>query len=448
MATVPMPRSGHAREKGIVFVTVFLDLVGFSIIFPLFPEMLNYYLLLEGGDSLIGNLVQLLERWTPEQNQTFYVTVLFGGLLGSLYSVLQFLFAPIWGRLSDRHGRRGILRFTVAGTALSYLLWVFSGSFALFIISRILGGIMAGNLSVANAAMADVTDGERRARGMALIGVAFGLGFVLGPAIGGAAALWGPSGWGFGNTGLGIHPFSFPAILALCLALANMYWVFRVFRETLPEEKRLHALEWHQLIRLRSRNPRVRHAVRTYFCLILAFSGMEFTLSFLAVERLAYQPHQIAMVFLFIGFVLVLTQGVVVRRYAHRWGELNCVFGGFLAMGFGMVLLSVAMDTVWFFGGLAFLSAGIGLSNPSLNALVSRYAGDREQGGELGIFRSAGSLARVFGPLAAAGLFWYAGSSFSYMMGAGMIFATFLYALFLPKPVPGGELSPGDSPGK
>lgn len=415
-------------------MTVFLDLVGFSIIFPIFPAMLDYYLRLEGSDSLIGRFVHLLQSVSPEHNQLFFVTVLFGGILGSLYSVLQFFCAPVWGRLSDHYGRRTILRLTVTGTALSYLLWMFSGSFVLFLVSRILAGIMAGNISVANAAMADLTESKARTRGMALVGVAFGLGFILGPAIGGLAAIWSPFTYIASEPGLGLNPFSFPAFLALLIALLNTYWVFRVFRETLPAERRSKQTLMRQLFRLRSRNPRVRQAVRTYFCLMLAFSGMEFTLSFLAVERLAYGPGQIALIFLFVGFMLVLTQGLIVRRYGERIGELNCIFSGLLALVLGMVCLSFAWNTPWFYAGLAFLSVGIGLSNPSLNALVSRYAKDDEQGGELGIFRSAGSLARAFGPLIAAGVFWSFGSNLAYIGGAGMILATLLYALILPKP--------------
>lgn len=435
MSKAPPVPNDFRKEKIIVFVTVFLDLVGFSIIFPIFPELMNYYLRLEGSESLIGSLVQMLESFAPEHNRAFYVTVLFGGLLGSLYSILQFLFAPVWGRLSDCYGRRNILKFTILGTSLAYLLWIFSGSFWIFVLARVIGGIMAGNLSVASAAMADLTESKDRAKGMALIGVAFGLGFVIGPAMGGLASLWGPVGMGEGQTGFALNPFSFPAMLAFALAVLNTFWVFRVFRETLPVEKRQPAFKLRQLVKLRSANPRVRLAVRTYFCLIFAFSGMEFTLSFLAVERLAYSPHQIAVVFLFVGFVMILTQGFIVRRYAHQWGELNCVFAGFLSMILGMVFLAIAMDTLFFYVGLAFMSVGIALSNPSLNALVSLYAGEKEQGSELGIFRSAGSLARAFGPLFGAGIFWYAGSDVAYLMGAGLILATLIYALTLPKPI-------------
>ena len=171
---------------GVILLTVFLDLVGFSIIFPLFPDMLEYYLDKEPEVGIFHSLVANLESLSGLQGEDarFAATVLFGGLLGSLYSVLQFVFAPIWGALSDRHGRRQILVVTVGGTALSYLLWIMADPFWLLIASRFLGGLMSGNLSVATAAVADVTDASNRAKGMGMIGAAFGLGFVIGPGIG------------------------------------------------------------------------------------------------------------------------------------------------------------------------------------------------------------------------------------------------------------------------
>ena len=166
----------------IVFLTVFIDVVGFSIIFPLFPEMLDYYLKLDGKESLIGSLVAWLDQFAG--GDTNAVATLFGGVVGSLYGFLQFVFAPIWGAYSDRHGRRPTLVFTLGGIVLANLIWVFAGSFALLVLGRALGGIMAGNISTASAVAADITTGKNRASGMIIIGVALGLGFILGPAIG------------------------------------------------------------------------------------------------------------------------------------------------------------------------------------------------------------------------------------------------------------------------
>ena len=228
---------------GVILLTVFLDLVGFSIIFPLFPEMLEYYLggvgVVSGGEelSLLGQLIYTLQSMSGASGaqSEFYTQVLFGGLLGSVYSLLTFLAAPVWGALSDRFGRRQILVWTIAGTALSYVLWVVAGSFALLLFARVIGGLASGNISVASAAIADVTDARSRTKAMGMLGAAFGVGFIVGPAIGGGLST-------IDLTGVlsfvpGINPFSAPALAALVLALWNLVWVATRFPETRAPEK-------------------------------------------------------------------------------------------------------------------------------------------------------------------------------------------------------------------
>ena len=149
---------------GVVFLIIFLDMVGFSVIFPLFPDMLNHYLELEEeiekGGGFLKDFVSLINGMGFDQeggnNFLRFETVVFGGVLGSLYAILQFFFAPVWGRLSDKFGRRPILLLTVGGTCLGYLLWVFAGSFWVLVLSRVVGGVASGNLSVATASIADV----------------------------------------------------------------------------------------------------------------------------------------------------------------------------------------------------------------------------------------------------------------------------------------------------
>ena len=165
----------------ILFLTLFLDLVGFSIIFPLFPAMLDYYLPNGAGDSTwLGQVMETLVTWSKQSganNPNFMATVLFGGLLGSLYSILQFIFAPIWGAYSDRYGRRPILLLTIFGLVFSYGLWIFASSFYLLVLARVIGGIMGGNLSVATAAIADISSKDKRSASLAIVGIClwFGL---------------------------------------------------------------------------------------------------------------------------------------------------------------------------------------------------------------------------------------------------------------------------------
>lgn len=427
--------STSKRRVGVIWLTVFIDLVGFSIIFPIFPAMLEWYLPRAGENSFLHALIGALESVVPAGHRDFYVAVLFGGFLGSLYSFLQFVSAPLWGRLSDRHGRRRILLITTSGTALAYLIWVVSGQFWVLLVSRILAGVMAGNIAVATAAIADLTDRENRSRGMALVGVAFGLGFILGPVLGGLGSLVQLTD-SYGEAAFALNPFSFPALLALVLSLINVLWIWRVFPETLPEENRSDpaASEKRPLLRFGSRLPDVRRGLRVYFLFIFAFSGMEFTLTFLALERLAYDAHQMPLLFLFVGIVLALTQGFLVRRYGHRFGERNFVTLGLLSSFIGLILLSYGDTTGVFYGGLGFLGFGVGCVSPSLASLVSLYTPLDRQGATQGSFRSTGALGRALGPFFGAGLFGLLGSSPAYLAAAFLMVLAGFFSLLLPKP--------------
>ena len=220
----------------MVFLTLFLDLVGFSIIFPLFPSILRHYLEADGGGLLLGGFLELAGRWGgPGEVSTM---ALFGGLLGALYSLLQFVSAPFWGGLSDRHGRRPVLLLCLSGLTLGHALWALSGSFTLLVLARAVGGFMGGNISVATAVVGDVTTRENRSRGMAVVGVAFALGFILGPALGGLLAQADLAARFPGARPWGVNPFSAPALLAFALAAWNLVWVWRAFPETLPPSRR------------------------------------------------------------------------------------------------------------------------------------------------------------------------------------------------------------------
>jgi MFS family permease len=427
--------SSAKRSIGIVWLTIFIDLVGFSIIFPIFPAMLEWYLPREGEGSALGALIRLFESVSTGDNQAFLTAVLFGGFLGSLYSFLQFFSSPFWGRLSDRFGRRHVLLITTAGTALSYIIWAFSGSFWVLVVSRLLGGLMSGNISVATAAVADLTDARNRSKGMALIGVAFGLGFIIGPAIGGLGSIVDLGVNPASRATFALTPFSFPAFVAAGLAMLNVIWVWRAFPETLSTEKRLHPQPSRlSFFRLGSTNPDVRVALKVYFLFIFAFAGMEFTLTFLALERLLYEPRQMPLIFVTVGIALALTQGGLIRRYGHRLGERNFATAGLLACALSLVCLSVSWSTGLFYVGLVLLGFGTGCVSPSLSALVSLYSSADRQGSELGAYRSIGALGRALGPLYGAGLYWAMGSGPAYLASALLIGLAALASLFLRQP--------------
>ena len=434
-------KPSSAGSLGIIFTVVFLDLVGFSIIFPLFPAMLDYYIEREGSGSLLDALVGLLDSLTNAGagSTTFYTTVFFGGILGSLYSLLQFVFSPIWGSLSDRHGRRPILVFTLAGTCVSYLIWIFSGSFMLLVLSRILGGVMSGNIAVASAAVADVTSKQNRSRGMVIIGVAFGLGFIIGPAIGGFSSLLDLSSLFNGLERFGVNPFSVPALFAFIISTANLIWMLRRFKESLPIEKRSSRSKLNPLKRFSGvfakGNAANRQTNLLYFIYITAFSGLEFTLTFLALERLYYSPKDNALMFIFIGILLIITQGVIVRNIVHKTGERPLAQSGFISGIAAFIFLAFAGGWIPFYAGLALIALSAGLATPTLSALASLYSTEQDQGINLGTFRSAGSLARAVGPILAATIFWLFGSETSYLCGAFLLLIPL--AMILRLPVPG-----------
>ncbi len=436
---------------GPVALTVFLDIVGFSILFPLFPGMLEHYLALEGPASAVGRLATRLETWA--RGDAFAVVALFGGCLGSLYSLLQFLFAPVWGAISDRIGRRPTLLVTLLGTFCSHALWVFAGSFPLLIAARCLGGIMAGNIATASAVVADTTEGRDRARGMGILGMAIGLGFLCGPPLGALMHALPMAREGPWSAGLALNPYSWPAAAAALLGLANLVLVARGLPETLAPERRgspapgerVHVLNLvGQLRRLEA--PGLRRTNVTYFLFLFAFAAMEFTLVFLTTERFGYGPRENGWMFVFIGLVVAGVQGGLVRRLAPRLGERRVSLIGLALLVPGFLFVAVAQRSAALYAGLAFLALGSALAMPCLSSLASRYSPADRQGLALGTLRALGALSRALGPLAGALLYWRFGSRAPYLSGALCLLLPLFLAWSLP-PVPDEPAAP-DGAGK
>jgi len=441
----PTDTANAPRAKGVlglVFLTVFLDMVGFSIIFPLFPDMLEWYVGREGEGSAVARLVGWLQDLVGDDD--FAVIALFGGVLGSLYSGAQFLAAPIWGSISDRIGRRSTLLLTLGGTALSYVLWFFAGTFGILVAARLLGGVMAGNISIASAAIADTSAGRDRAKGMGMLGAGIGLGFVVGPALGGLAYGWDVSeGLGEAWQARGVNRFSGAAAVAFALALFNWVWAVRRFPETLKaradvkveagERRSLNPFAALKRIDL----PGVRALNLGYLVYLTAFGAMEFTLVFLSNEHLDYGPRQNAMMFVFIGLTIALVQGGVVRRIVPRLGERKVALGGMALTLPGFLAIAAVTETgsaAVLYGGLLLVAVGSSLVMPSLSTLASRYVPDDRQGFALGVFRSFGSLARVAGPIAGGLLYYGLGSAAPYLAGAVILVLPLLVARGLPAP--------------
>jgi len=443
-AASPTPPEGgppkRALSLGVIFLTLLIDLIGFSIIFPLGPDLVAYYLKIDAQSGILGWLLRESESVAHALGQSHaFADVLFGGVLTSFYAILQFIFSPFWGALSDKRGRRGVLRLTVAGTAVGCLLWVVSGSFWLFLFSRIVSGAFSGNLSVATAAVADVTTRQERSRAMGIVGAAFGLGLVTGPVLGAACAQWNLLAAHPGLSRLGINPYSVPALASFALCLANLAWVNRSFKETLPESARSAPRE------TRLRNPikailgltnrDVRQVNIVAFVYAIAFVAMEASVTFLAAQRFHYTAGQNGIMLGFLGVCSIITQGFIVRILLKRVTEIPVLTGGLVSTAIGLLALGLSSQTLMLYGGLAFIATGSGLVNPSTTGLISLYSSQDEQGRVLGIFRSLGSLARAFTPMLAGAVFFISGATSVFVWSAVLTVLTLALSARLTRPV-------------
>ncbi len=356
----------------VIFITVFIDLVGFGIVIPVLP----YY----------------------AEGTRFGATPREVGLLFASYSVMQLIFAPVLGRLSDKHGRRPILLISLLGTSLGFLILGFAGTLWMLFLGRIIDGISGGNISTAQAYIADVTTNENRAKGMGLIGAAFGLGFVLGPAIGGILSRWG---------------INVPFLFAGGLAFANAILLYFTLPETVTADHpaRVSAARgrgWKQLLdALRQR--RLAFVLTIYFLSIVAFSIMTASFSLFMMFRLGYDPWHSGWIFAFVGVVSAIIQGVLIGRLVKRFGEPALIITGaflFSLSLFASPFVTVETGLLGILSIGALFSIGNALSAPSLSSLASKSASAAEQGSVFGVTQSVSSLARAVGPSLAAFLIY------------------------------------------
>ena len=369
---------------GLLFPAVLVDLVGFGIVLPLLP----FYARDFGADGL----------------QT--------GLLVAVYSLVQLVMAPLWGRLSDRVGRRPVLILGLLGSALAYLIFARADSLAMLFLSRIVGGIGGSTIPVAQAYIADVTPPTRRAGNMGLIGAAFGFGFVIGPALGGVLSGVSP--------GSPAAPGYTAAALCLVNALAALLW--------LPESRRPGAagtpsrFNFAAALAEVARSKQIRLVLAGYLCITMAFSTLQPTLSLLASERFAMGTREAGYLFALLGIVSVIVQGGLVRRLVPRLGERRLLRISAIPFCLGLVTVGMAATTPALLAGLVLIGIGYGGAVPSVLALLSRAADPERQGAVLGIGQSVGSMARVVGPTMAGDLFDVR-PALPYLAGAVLILA-------------------------
>ncbi|MCZ8239926.1 MAG: MFS transporter [Leptospiraceae bacterium] len=429
------------RNTLILFLIVFGDMMGFSVIFPLFPETIRHYIQL-GNDPIFTGIYQLAEFLAEDKGNVFLI-VLFGGILGSIYSILQFIFSPIWGRLSDNIGRKPILLFTSFGNLMGYVIWLFSASFTGFVLSRLITGAMGGNISVASASMADSTSIKDRAKGMGMIGAGIGLGFVFGPFLGGLLS---------GSELPQIFPslskisftiFSTSACISLLIALFTLILVFGFYKETLPklngkladsdQASEVNEKSIHPVFDMFSPRFRTLFSIAfIYLLFIFSFSGFEFCLNFFLNTEFAFTPKQIGLTFLYIGSIIILIQGGVVRRLSGKVAEVKIAIAGTVFLIFGYLGLDIfSLNTVLLFIFLGLLAVGSALLHPSLSSIASLRSSANHQGRSLGIFRAFGSLARAFAPISFALIYFQKGPYlvFAVCIGFSLLFGMLLLVI-------------------
>lgn len=405
----------------VIFLTVFIDLIGFGIVVPL----LSVY-----GKHLVPDVVG------PVWAQGLVI-----GFVVAAFSATQFIFAPIWGRLSDRHGRRPILLVSTAAAALSYVLFAVSSGLDnhkaalwLMILSRAFAGACGGNITVAQAYIADITPPEKRSKGMGLIGMAFGLGFIFGPAIGGISLKH------LGTTG--------PGWIAAALCAANFLLALFILAESrqassTPVAQRPHLDQWLHTLRA----PRVGLLVIVFFLATFCFSCFESTLALIVSDNFhldiqhneASAASTATVLFVFCGIIGAFVQGGAIGRLVKMMGEPKLIafslvltaasmavlpfIGGTAELSWGVLFRREGLAWVALLAALAVLSVGTGLTRPPLFGLLSNLTPEHEQGATIGVAQGAGSLARILGPLFATTLLPYV-PALPYLICTGVLLLT------------------------
>ncbi|MDF2693727.1 MAG: tetracycline resistance protein [Labilithrix sp.] len=399
------PSKDRVPGLGPIFLIVFLDILGFSLVLPFLAE---------------------------ESRSTFGTSELTGTLLASIYSLMQFLFVPVWGRVSDRFGRRPVLLWSVAATSIGMaglgLALVHAQTILWLFVARAASGIATANLGTASAYIADVTRPEDRSKGMGLIGMAFGLGFILGPGIGGALS----------GIAIGGRNGAVPCFVAASLSLVNLLWTYVGLRESLPPERR--AREGRSLTPLNVAaardafaRPGVAIAILVNFAITLSFTVLDQTFRFFNKDLFAMTPLDTGIVLAFIGVVAAGVQGGLIRPLSKRFDEAALIRVGtaIQALAFGAIAASPAYGRTMLYVAGALLALGNGMTQPSVGAFISRRADPRAQGSTLGTNQSAASLARMFGPSLGGWLYGSFGPRSPYVLGAVGMAIAMLVALGL-----------------
>jgi DHA1 family tetracycline resistance protein-like MFS transporter len=378
----------------VIFLTVFIDLVGFGILIPILPTYAERFG--AGGTEV--------------------------GFLQAIFSLMQFLFAPVWGRVSDRVGRKPVIVATAVGTSIAYVVFGLADALWLLFVSRAIAGVCGGNIATAQAYIADVTPPEERSRGMAIIGAAFGLGFTLGPGLAALSQRLGPQA---------------PFFIAAALAALNAVWAAVAISEPERHRPRVRRSVGSYLDALRL--PRLAFYIGLLLLTTYAFSNVEVSFALFTHHELGFGEHENALAFVYIGAMISTVQMGVVRPLARRVSSTKLMIAGTLCMSVGAAILPLAGAWWHLAPALTLLAAGNALYAPSVMGSISTSAPEDRQGEMLGVAQSAGAIGRIAGPAGGGALFQHAGHPWPFWVAGALLGAACLAVIA--QRVPGAHTS-------
>lgn len=452
----------------LVFITLFIDLLAFTLILPLMPKIFDHYTQHDSSglyrwlDKQIDKLQTLIHLPKDTHNG-----VLLGGLIGSWFSLLQFLSSPFFGALSDRYGRKPILLIAMSGTVISYFIWYMSpATFVLFLLSRTIGGLSKSNVSLSLAIITDASNSDSRGRGMAIVGSSFSLAFIIGPMLGALFSSWSTTTSAIDDL------IKIPAAVAIALSSINLLLVSTL----LPETRQCRNYEQNKQSCTKSSNQRpktqlsseepistfkfiVQNATQyidprslftfrsvhcqtqqeatilrqtgfIYFLYLLFYSGLEFTLSFLTHLRFNFTSMDQGKLYLFSGIIMSLIQGGYIRR-VKPGKEARLATIGLVVVVPSFIMMALASSVAHIYGALILYAFSSAVIVPCLTTIVSSQGPPEQKGAILGVFRSIGALARAVGPTVASICFWTYGSVTCYCGGALAICVPIILMLLL-----------------
>lgn len=393
--------SNPKTSIGPVILAVFIDLLGFGIIIPVLPYLVEDFPIAEQALRL--------------------------GWIISAYSLAQFIFSPLWGRISDKIGRRPVILTGVGGSSIAFLAFGLTTNYSVIVASRAIAGFFtSATLPTARAYIADITPPEQRAKRFGLLGAAFGMGFTLGPAIGGL----------LGSIPISTDVHLIPSIFAALLSLINLYIAFKGLPESLHREEEIERMSMFD-----SFNrfmgflafPGVLALILIFGLNTYTFSGFEavFSLYLKDVVIANAEPYMIGLFFLYIGIWGIIIQGGLIGRIVEKLGEEKTIMLGLAVTSFGFFIATRFSYNVWLFGlALAPLAIGVGLINPPLNSALSKRIPKDMQGGGLGVNSSVGSLGRILGPLGAGAIVDSLGYGLAFDLAGVVIAAICIFSIF------------------